>query len=543
MKQYSNFHFLASLLKIVKGFPLFLLVGSIIFSLSAGIFDVKLADTLGKVTDNGSDGLIYELGLLYLYSRVARLFSSLSLIKGSSLAGFKTSAAIFKGIQARSEENQRNDSKYITLLTRNIDYLVNRLYTPIFLLIGNILSSTYLFWAAFDDLKAHFLTLDLTHIGLIFSAVATVYGIRILRKKGKTEGKKYRELMLNSTSIAKDLTSVLDEIKVSGSSGYMEKIHTDNERKLRNTESNIAIIPSINSFTLEITALAIFAIIANNLNLSMLLPLAYIGLRLMPQLNIITSSYLRISNIMPTIKICQPYLVSKIDTHSKRSYWAENSTVESNPRFRTISVPSFTVRINEQNNIFNYPRTYFYSGELNLITGRSGTGKTTFIESLLGLKSIHDQTNNIEALTVNIEDDSNVEATCPLAYLRHYIAYCPQIPRIIKGSIKENLSISTFKVDSEKVLLQMSDLGLSHLTDVTDCNTLSGGEKKRLTLLRAVLLDRPIKIFDEPTSGLSSADIEIVLSFLQKASKSAIVIIVTHQPRLIKAGISAVHLK
>ena len=65
---------------------------------------------------------------------------------------------------------------------------------------------------------------------------------------------------------------------------------------------------------------------------------------------------------------------------------------------------------------------------------------------------------------------------------------------------------------------------------------MSGGEKKRQTLVRTFLLNKPVVILDEPTSGLNEDDILTVIEFLVEQSQKSILLIVTHEPKLINTN-------
>lgn len=62
-------------------------------------------------------------------------------------------------------------------------------------------------------------------------------------------------------------------------------------------------------------------------------------------------------------------------------------------------------------------------------------------------------------------------------------------------------------------------------------NTLSNGEKKRLQTITAMLLKPKILLLDEPFSGLDEETIQLIIPFLIELSKSALVIISTHQEK------------
>ena len=62
---------------------------------------------------------------------------------------------------------------------------------------------------------------------------------------------------------------------------------------------------------------------------------------------------------------------------------------------------------------------------------------------------------------------------------------------------------------------------------------LSGGEKKRICVLRGLLQKKEVFVFDEPTNELDSVNTNIVLDYINELKKDAIVMVVTHDKRMI----------
>ena len=231
---------------------------------------------------------------------------------------------------------------------KKCDYLVNRLYNPLFLLLGRGLSSLYLIFTLGNDILTHNIGFSAPSLIFLASACAIAFTTLVaLRKYGTSIATRYKKFLINSTTIAKDFTQILDELSVSGSSGFVENLHRKNEKKLRSSESNLAIIPTINTFTIEMLGIIVLIILARNLDISAISTIGYIGLRLMPNINLVLSSYLRIINALPVLSLIHPYLggIEQSNIPDSKARTGENNEIQ---RLGFLKLPQFCLVSNDE---------------------------------------------------------------------------------------------------------------------------------------------------------------------------------------------------
>ncbi|WP_210365351.1 ABC transporter ATP-binding protein [Bacillus sp. REN3] len=179
--------------------------------------------------------------------------------------------------------------------------------------------------------------------------------------------------------------------------------------------------------------------------------------------------------------------------------------------------------------ILNIPQLTIPAGKITVITGPSGSGKSTFLRLLNNL-------DPADAGTILYKKESilNLE---PLS-LRRNVVMVPQAPVIFDGTVKDNLEIGLIFAEKElpSVAEMEKALKLFELDKPLneEAEHLSGGEKQRLALARAVLLDPEVYLLDEPTSALDEETAESVMSsFCAYARKQAkTVIMVTHSKEI-----------
>lgn len=140
------------------------------------------------------------------------------------------------------------------------------------------------------------------------------------------------------------------------------------------------------------------------------------------------------------------------------------------------------------------------TGQKILITGPSGCGKSTILKCFLGL--VIPETGSI-AITGKPLTSTTVWS------LRQRIAYVTQEPDLTWGTVRQVIdkpfhfrANTHLRNNLDRLSGLMGKFGLEN--DLLDKNVskLSGGEKQRVALIVALLLDRPILLLDEPTSAL-----------------------------------------
>ncbi len=145
-------------------------------------------------------------------------------------------------------------------------------------------------------------------------------------------------------------------------------------------------------------------------------------------------------------------------------------------------------------------------GDLLALTGRSGSGKTRILETLAGLR-----TDAPQRLLVGGSDPRGVE----FADLAQQFALSPQDPVLIAGTVADNLRLARAGLADDELWAALETAGLAAEVRAMpdgiltwaggDGARLSGGQRKRLALARALLAGRPWLLLDEPSEGLDGA--------------------------------------
>lgn len=174
-------------------------------------------------------------------------------------------------------------------------------------------------------------------------------------------------------------------------------------------------------------------------------------------------------------------------------------------------------------------------GTITALAGRTGSGKTTLANLLLGFLS----PSKGEILLNGV----SLESVDPEQW-RRMIAYVPQHPHFFNGTIIENLLMANPKVSSEEIVNAATKAGAhdfiiklpaGYNTIITEnASRLSGGERQRLSIARAFLKDAPLLILDEPTSNLDPESEYYISQATQELIKDRISLIIAHRLQTVK---------
>ena len=175
-------------------------------------------------------------------------------------------------------------------------------------------------------------------------------------------------------------------------------------------------------------------------------------------------------------------------------------------------------------------------GEFLVLTGATGSGKTTLIDSILGLRTL---TSGV------IRIDGRSLQELPMQHWRESVGYLGQDPLLFHASIKDNLKwVKPSSADPEidEALTRASASFVSRLphgleTIVGDAGSrLSGGERQRIALARALLGAPRLLVLDEATSALDSETESGVVDTISRLKGQMTIIAVTHRPALLSVA-------
>ena len=189
---------------------------------------------------------------------------------------------------------------------------------------------------------------------------------------------------------------------------------------------------------------------------------------------------------------------------------------------------------NQQNMALKNINLVIKPGEKIGIIGRSGSGKSSLAKLIVGLYQ-----PDSGALLVDGVDIRQID----VSELRHNVGYVPQDIQLLAGTLRDNL-VSGARYVEDEVVLQAAELAGVHefarlhpqgyeLQVGERGQNLSGGQRQNVALARALLLNPPILLLDEPTSAMDNTGEERLKQRLQAVVENKTVVLVTHRASLL----------
>lgn len=173
------------------------------------------------------------------------------------------------------------------------------------------------------------------------------------------------------------------------------------------------------------------------------------------------------------------------------------------------------------------------SGDKVAICGENGSGKSTLLNILCGLNC-----NYSGRIMINQE-----MSELSVVNWRSQISFATQEPFLFPGTVLDNLTFGGL-ASEEAAMHALDEMGIAYLAEreiSVNQNSLSVGEKQRISLSRAILKNTPIIFLDEPSNHLDSDSVRIIMDFIRCSAKT--VVYISHSEQMTKLATRVIRLK
>ncbi len=260
--------------------------------------------------------------------------------------------------------------------------------------------------------------------------------------------------------------------------------------------------------------------------------------------NIISSYRLSLANLTAYLELDKVRQILGLDNKFiEKTNQDKINAVQLFYRFQDNEIDTFSWKFNGD---YNFPlkEISLMKGDICIIKGFSGSGKSTLLDIFSG--NFQEELSEWKILFRN-KKEFTYGYPNGAKDLREILSYCPQTPFLFECSLLENLLFDDLKIENHKkkyeeeikyyfqktgMIRRFDYLSLRENMNLT-LDNFSGGEKKRISLIRTWIRDCPIEILDEPTESLDLKSAGKVIDIIKKRSKDRIIIAATHNKFLI----------
>ncbi|NOI24521.1 phosphate ABC transporter ATP-binding protein [Vibrio mediterranei] len=207
------------------------------------------------------------------------------------------------------------------------------------------------------------------------------------------------------------------------------------------------------------------------------------------------------------------------------------------------SVSNLTIAFGS-NQVVRNANMDFYRHQIHVLTGASGSGKTTFLRALNRLNDCFAECKTTGDIKLTLNDTQHCVQKMPehqLPQLRQKVGMVFQHPQLLPGSIIDNLLLPLRVVNSVtgQEAHQIAQTALDQAAlweEVSDrlsdhAASLSGGQQQRLCLARTLALEPEILLLDEPTASLDKHTAQQIESLIVELAKRYTIIMVSHSAK------------
>ena len=484
------------------------------------------------------DQLIMPLTVIFGIAAVFAGMIRLLLLWVNTRLSFSTGADLSFNIYQRSlcqpyiTHMERNSSEIINTISTKSNIVIYDIILPIFTLISSMIMLSVIL-VAMLIINPVAMLMATSSFGLIYIVIVQLTSSR-LKSNSKITA-------LKSTKIIKTLQESLGairEVLIDGNQSYYCQKYRDSDYMMRKAQAHNAFIGLSPRYVMEALGMVVFAVLAymliqqengSNNAIPVLGALALGAQRMLPMLQQSYQSWSSINGGQASLNDVLTLLDQQVpDINSNQEIIFENN----------ISLNDVSYRYNSQSPwiLFKIDLTIVKGSKVGII-GSTGSGKSTFVDIIMGLIDPNEGNVSIDGIPVTALNKRSWQ---------DHIAHVPQEIFLSDQTIEENIA---FGVDKELIDLarvknaafqaQISNfiegLPRKYHTKVGERGArLSGGQMQRIGIARAIYKQANIIVFDEATSALDVHTEKSVMDTIESINDNLTIFIIAHRIDILK---------
>ena len=463
------------------------------------------------------------------------LYVTFIYLSSNFIANFRTDLSrrlysnfIYTDYKFHLNNNSSDLIKNINIDTENLRFSISFAISGISELF--IMLSLLTFLLIYNFILTGICILTILIIGIIYKL--------LLKDFSKKIGKNRFNILSKLQIKVKETLNNIKIIKIFSSHDYFLKTFDKSNIEYSDSLAKQDLVTNLPKIIIELTMIFILFIFvfftkdqSNFFSIAGVYLLAFF--RLMPSLNRIATAYSFKDVASYTFNKITDLLDSSEIPSYKDSKIQDFNDTSKNINVDEISFKNVSYSYDEKFKIFNDMIIDFKKNEFIGITGNSGSGKTTFVNLLLGL---------LNPTKGSILINGKYEISKNLELFKNKISYVPQSIKIQELTLAENIAfgVDLSKINYNKLYTVIKQANLKDLVEklpfgidtvIKDDNyNISGGELQRLGIARALYFNSEIIILDEATSSLDeNNEKEIIRSIFDLFYKKKTIIFISHK--------------
>jgi len=493
------------------------------------------------------------LGVLAAFLLITKTMSTIYLTRRTMFflghrASSITQELIYKLLnQSFQEIQKRSLQENVYIITGGVSSITNGVISAFISLVSDlVLLLVMIIGLFYVDPKTAFISISL------FGVISLVL-YRLTHVRANTLGKRQRLYSIKSIEMIHEVIGSFREVVVGGRRAYYSEQIGKSQDNLARNQAELSFLPTISKYVLEVTVVISFLVISavTFSSNSSARAVAVISVFLAASTRI-APAILRLQQVAITIKsasaVASPTfeLIENLDL--------DDSARDKINKFKNEH-PGFVPSITVESATFTYEgnskptlqgiNLSIDPGQIVALVGRSGAGKTTLADLIIGV--LEPDFGKVRISNLKIKEVSRL--------FPGSISYVPQEVFIANGTIRANVCLgfdptelsdefiweALKSAELDNVVIQLPEKLDGVVGDYG--SKLSGGQRQRLGIARALITKPQVLVLDEATSSLDSQTEQNITESILKLGGKVTVIIIAHRLSTIKSADTVVYLE
>ena len=410
-----------------------------------------------------------------------------------------------------------DSATHISALTNNIEILNQNYFMPVLSIFDNVFVIILSFVAVL--LISPFITVIMCSLTLLMAVIPA-----LLKKTMDNANFSYSLSLQSFTEKLKETLLGIEVIKTNNAEESFELQNKENSKSILKKQNKVAFIADSigassslvnNTLIMVLVGIASFFVSDGKLEIGSTIAVMDLSMRFLGGWMSLVNQIVLASSTRSVRKGIEPYLKNIPEETSKFKQGFKESI--------RLSNISFNYKTNAEKTILNNVNLEFKANKKYLILGKSGSGKSTLLKLISKLDDGYTGSIEIDGTNYNDITQDNIGELISLAQQKCYL---------FKRSLKDNIDLNgTNKKNQLNYAVEAAQLSdfISHqpngLETVVDeeVNQVSGGEKLRINLARALYNDTPILLLDEITSAVDKITAQKIEAAILKIKNKTVV--------------------